>query len=1303
MIRPLVFLFLLSILLSSLNNNNGGGGVYGGRSIQFEVFNDSVSGHSYMFGGEDFKVNYTEAVQIAREYGGYLPTITSQYEFEYITKFVLDNEGTRVWLSAEQDINTKEWVWMGGPEYEARVKMTSSPYPQQAPLSSDVLNCPYACPWQYAEPNHGEERYTAIGYWIADYDPTRQFNLLIEIGNTSLLYTAVPTEGANVEISLLGNIGFTTKVRTTDTPFDWQVKIGGTLINGGANITNTTADCVMLAQNGALPKPYIICIMPPARVGRPTFETISIWFKGQLVAGPMAIFSYAPPKVNVVSAVELNARVTIFGSSFGNDSSAITLSFGDTRRPSQCTSVSVLVPHNAITCTIPAAQQYPLVGRSPVKIAVNNIQSLSSTVTFFNPKNKHFYRVSNTLLSFPQMLNSTMNTLASRMDNNLNLYANGYTSSLFSAFPELIEYSYQNESSAPWTTTSSIFYPPEYMYINISTTPPTPIRSPRGYLASITSRQEEDWVRLHIPSDMSLVVGMATSSSSIPQDGSSLFCGEGQLCWRDGPDRGVLINDTYMFPFNSSTSAGAPTRNMETNNDQWYLSNARFGSRFLIEYGPNRLYFYTDTGTNLPTSGGQLIIRGDTTPYSNSRLPANSNDNLKTKVMIGSSFCESYLPFRDDDGPGVQCIVPAGVGSDLPITFIYGAQAIISMYPAHPNSLYNWVFSYYPPTMHSIKVMEISHVNGIIIEISGDSFGPSTLYIGEILIGSFLCLNVTMPFAHTSLSCHLPFNMRTVSSVLDGGSHSIFITVGNRRVFSQLLFPLYEHQCGDDLCWSAASDGGTESCMSCPVDCGLCHLCGDGICLLSVDGGEDCLSCPADCGACPPSPPYCGDSICDASIEETCESCRLDCGLCPATCPGSPLFCSGRGECLGDGVCLCGAGWSGPSCNDTLTPVTPIVNGSTIIIIVPSTPPSPNNTNSNSSSSSSLLAFSILVVELQELARNDTVLARYPVSPSMFQISNGSGASTNVSLFDQYVTIQNGQASAEFEKWEYEASLEGISIILQIIYFKQSCIVSFAGQNTTAAAESIKLTMIVKNFPFLDISSHRLGIVLNQTVTESSATQQQQQGSSTTSSSSSSSQPCNNFDNYNNTSSLGDIITNTQDSLNNGSLVWAKIQSQSGVQLYSTFNLRAYVDDRRVTISNDVYLVNSSSQASSSSSSSSSSSNNTTTTISSSFLVRLVVPAFASLTVIDPTFGVLLNLGSNSALRPRGNGGGECNILSTPAENNRKEGQVDLVVAIVTPVVLFVVLVVASVVLYRVYKGKHAAIPKEIQLEENDT
>lgn len=109
--------------------------------------------------------------------------------------------------------------------------------------------------------------------------------------------------------------------------------------------------------------------------------------------------------------------------------------------------------------------------------------------------------------------------------------------------------------------------------------------------------------------------------------------------------------------------------------------------------------------------------------------------------------------------------------------------------------------------------------------------------------------------------------------------------------------------CGDGTC--AAS----ESCDSCPSDCGACSACGDGAC----GAGESCSTCPADCGACRTcgdrlcgpdghggscgscatgqqctsagaciAGPRCGDGACNGT--ETCATCTMDCGPCPTSC-----------------------------------------------------------------------------------------------------------------------------------------------------------------------------------------------------------------------------------------------------------------------------------------------------------------------------------------------------------------------------------------------------------------------------------
>lgn len=77
--------------------------------------------------------------------------------------------------------------------------------------------------------------------------------------------------------------------------------------------------------------------------------------------------------------------------------------------------------------------------------------------------------------------------------------------------------------------------------------------------------------------------------------------------------------------------------------------------------------------------------------------------------------------------------------------------------------------------------------------------------------------------------------------------------------------------CGDSSC------NGSETCSSCPGDCGRCVFCGDGIC----EGAETSSNCPGDCG----SPGgLCGDGICSFVENQSC-TCLDDCGCQGNNCP----------------------------------------------------------------------------------------------------------------------------------------------------------------------------------------------------------------------------------------------------------------------------------------------------------------------------------------------------------------------------------------------------------------------------------
>jgi|GEM_PF-2540959 len=124
--------------------------------------------------------------------------------------------------------------------------------------------------------------------------------------------------------------------------------------------------------------------------------------------------------------------------------------------------------------------------------------------------------------------------------------------------------------------------------------------------------------------------------------------------------------------------------------------------------------------------------------------------------------------------------------------------------------------------------------------------------------------------------------------------------------------PTEDTACGNGEC------SATESCDTCPNDCGACASCGDGAC----NGSETCSFCPEDCGAC--GGPSCGNGTC--GDDEDCISCAADCGECAREPTCGDFLCSGDENCTdcpmdcgscGDSTCRNGvqdAGEAGVDC-----------------------------------------------------------------------------------------------------------------------------------------------------------------------------------------------------------------------------------------------------------------------------------------------------------------------------------------------------------------------------------------------------
>jgi hypothetical protein len=145
------------------------------------------------------------------------------------------------------------------------------------------------------------------------------------------------------------------------------------------------------------------------------------------------------------------------------------------------------------------------------------------------------------------------------------------------------------------------------------------------------------------------------------------------------------------------------------------------------------------------------------------------------------------------------------------------------------------------------------------------------------------------------------------------------------------LWPDSLPTCGNNVC------DKNEDCQSCAEDCGVCTLCGDGLCQAGLEP-ETAQSCPEDCGPCgdgvcgllESAPPYycgvdcatvCGNGQCQSDESGNPDEpgyCPPDCGGCGDGCCGyMDLFDPALEECqhwdcqpgCGDGVCEPGEEW----------------------------------------------------------------------------------------------------------------------------------------------------------------------------------------------------------------------------------------------------------------------------------------------------------------------------------------------------------------------------------------------------------
>eukprot|EP00026_Physarum_polycephalum_P001232 Phypoly_transcript_01233.p1 GENE.Phypoly_transcript_01233~~Phypoly_transcript_01233.p1 ORF type:complete len:1169 (+),score=148.62 Phypoly_transcript_01233:270-3509(+) len=272
---------------------------------------------------------------------------------------------------------------------------------------------------------------------------------------------------------------------------------------------------------------------------------------------------------------------------------------------------------------------------------------------------------------------------------------------------------------------------------------------------------------------------------------------------------------------------------------------------------------------------------------------------------------------------------------------------------------------------------------------------------------------------------------------------------------------------------------GSVICGPCPEgfngtgDTSCIALCGNGRC--EPEHGEQCVTCPLDC-----LPPcgHCGDGHCDSQVE-SCTSCNEDCGTCnPTKCPGSN-DCSHHGTCV-DGLCVCTGPWGGPACNH---------DNSNITLNVTSSDPGFTVTSTNS------IVFTITFSEMREVDQAGNIISSINLATRNYTFSqvnntqNSSSPSTAACDHCDLSTYVHTTGGTKNKQYVSNNQLDNNATIEFMIwqFLEDDTVVTFANKETHFAANTIKLAVQIRNWPFRALQ-HSLALVMDSEVNSEAST-----------------------------------------------------------------------------------------------------------------------------------------------------------------------------------------------------------------------
>lgn len=157
-------------------------------SVESQPYSDPLAtreygGHTYMFFNTENSIN--PALEKANSLGGYLVTVTSAQEQDFLAKVLTELQMTRAWLGASDESEEGVWKWTGGPEKDV-VFYNSNP--------ESAVTGAYSL-WFKGEPNNVDVEHCANVFpdgWNDVCCLTEKNPLIVEIGQDPLVEPTLP-------------------------------------------------------------------------------------------------------------------------------------------------------------------------------------------------------------------------------------------------------------------------------------------------------------------------------------------------------------------------------------------------------------------------------------------------------------------------------------------------------------------------------------------------------------------------------------------------------------------------------------------------------------------------------------------------------------------------------------------------------------------------------------------------------------------------------------------------------------------------------------------------------------------------------------------------------------------------------------------------------------------------------------------------------------------------------------------------------------------------------------------------------